>query len=197
MNDLVDIRQKLELTNEAMGRLNQMMCDAPDSAGLIANMNSLRINHFRLEKEFEETAKRIGVEVCSYRLFPEGTERQSIVGIAKAWLNFQSLFSLVYGAVKRTVSSPGKASPDEVSLDFAYTYPGSTGVVLTIPSQANIFGSYYHEAVSTLFNMAKSQSAGELKTFSERVGISAMRAMYRWADDLVSAGFGIDIQWKR
>jgi len=99
MNDLAEIREKIELTNEAMGKINQMLRDDPDSAGLISNMNSLRINHAKLEKEFEHAAKRLGVEVCSYRLFPEGTERQSIVAIGNALINFQELFSSVYQAV--------------------------------------------------------------------------------------------------
>jgi hypothetical protein len=196
MNDLATIREKLELTNEAMARLNQMLMNAPDSPGLIANMNTLRINHFKLEKEFEDTAKRIGVEVCSYRLFPEGTERQSIVGIGKALLNFQSLFSSVYSAVEREESESRSGSSDETLLDFAYTFPGSVGVALTIPSQVNLFGNYFYETVTMLSSMTKAQNINELKSLSARVGIGTMKTMYKWADDLTHAGFGVDIQWK-
>lgn len=196
MNDLAEIRQKLELTNEAMGHLNQMLRDAPDAAGLISNMNTLRITHYKLEKEFEYAAKRLGVEICTYRLFPEGKERQGVVGIGKALLNFQSLFSMLYRAVKAEESGPGKTSNDETLMDFAYTFPGSVGVALTIPSQADLFGNYYHQAIDVLSHMAKAQSADELKMFSQRIGIEPMKAMFRWADDLVEAGFGADIQWK-
>lgn len=196
MNDLAAIRQKLELTNEAMARLNRMLLDAPESSGLIANMNTLKITHYKLETEFEAAAKRLGVEICSYRLFPEGTERQSVVGIGKALLNFQSLFSLVYSAVKTEEPGAGKSSLNETLMDFAYTFPGSVGVALTIPSQADLFGNYFHEAINVLTQMAKAQSANELKVFSQRVGLEPVKAMYKWADDLVEAGFGADIQWK-
>jgi hypothetical protein len=185
-----------EQTHPAMARLNQMLRDAPDASGLIANMNTLKITHFKLEKEFEHAAKRLGVEICSYRLFPEGTERQSVVGIGKALLNFQSLFSLLYCAVKAEESGAGKPSLDETLMDFAYTFPGSVGVAMTVPSQANLFGNYYHQAIDVLSHMAKAQSASELKMFSQRVGIEPVKAMYKWADDLVEAGFGADIQWK-
>ncbi|MEO7859268.1 MAG: hypothetical protein ABIU05_02305 [Nitrospirales bacterium] len=196
MNDLATIKQNLELTNEAMGRLNQMLRDEPEASGLIANMNTLKITHFKLEQEFEHAAKRQGVEICTYRLFPEGKERQSVVGIGKALLNFQSLFSLLYAAMKAEESGSGKPLLDETLMDFAYTFPGSVGVAMTIPSQADLFENYYHQAIDVLSNMAKAQSTSELKMFSRRVGIKPIRAMYKWADDLVDAGFGADIQWK-
>jgi len=86
--------------------------------------------------------------------------------------------------------------PDETLLDFAYSFPGSVCVALTIPSNVDLYGNYFHETIDVLSHMAKSQSAIELKAMSQRVGIEPMKAMYKWADDLVDAGFGVDIQWK-
>ncbi len=192
MNDLASIVEKIELTNEAMGRLTQMLRDEPEAPGLISNMNTLKLTHFQLEKEFDEAAKATGIEVCSYRLFPEGTNRQSIVGIGKALLNFQSLFSKIYAAIRIDSSQ----DENETILDFAYTFPGSVGVALTIPTQVNLFGNYFPETINVLSQLAKSRSTTELKAFSQRIGLAPIKALYTWADDLVNAGFGVEVKWK-
>lgn len=199
MIELAEIREKLELTNEAMARLAQNLREEPDKPGLIANMNSLRIIHKRLEDDFADAARRLGVRVCSYRLFPEGTDRQSMMGIGKAMVNFQSWLSVVYDAVKRGQPKETMALSNDVlnetMLDFAYSFPGSVGVVLTIPSRDTILGEHFEETIDVIAQMSKSHTANDLKKYSRKLGVAPIKAMYRWADELVESDLGADIEW--
>jgi len=92
MNQLAEIKNRLELTSEAISRLERMLRDQPDSQGLLANMRTLEKTQRHLEEEFSSTAKRLGLEVCSYKLFQDGTDKQPIAAIGKALVNFQALF---------------------------------------------------------------------------------------------------------
>lgn len=199
MNALADIRQRLELTNEALAKLGQKIKESPESPGLLLNIETLNKARLHLMQQFNEAAQAQGVEVCTYRLFPEGTERYSITGIGKAFVNFQAMFSIAYEAVKK--SRPIKSlqaidMADETLLDFAYSFPGSVGIAFTIPSQVSLYGNYFDLTVEQLFKMAQSNNSQELRSFSRKLGVGPVRAMYRWADDLVRAGFGVDVQWK-
>jgi len=200
MSSLVDISKRIELTNEAMGRIGQMLQASPGSQGLLMNLSTLGRTQKNLKKEFREAAKRYGVEICTYRLIPEGTERHSITGIGKAFVNFQTLFSIVYEAVKVDKPRKSQHSGDEVSsetlLDYAYSFPGSVGVAFTVPTQASLYGNYFDQTIDALFAMARSQNSQDLKAFSRKLGVGPVRAMYRWACDLYRSGFGIDIHWK-
>lgn len=200
MNALIDLSKRIEMTNEAMGRIGQMLKKTPASPGLLMNLETMERAHFHLTNEFENAARSLGVEICTYRLFPEGTQRHSITGIGKAFINFQTLFSIVYEAVKidkpRKSQHPSNDIAEETLLDYAYSFPGSVGVAFTVPSQASLYGNYFDETIGELFSMAKSRSSQDLKKFSRRLGVGPVRAMYRWADDLAKSGFGIDVQWK-
>lgn len=200
MNPLTDISKRIELTNQAMGRIGQMIQEMPGSAGLLMNLETLERTHAHLKEEFEAAAKGHGVEVCTYRLFPEGTERHSISGIGKAFVNFQTLFSIVYEAVKTDKPRKSQHAEEgintETLLDYAYSFPGSVGVTFTVPSQASLYGNYFDGTIEALFSMARARNSQELKAFSRRLGVGPVRAMYQWANDLARAGFGIDVQWK-
>jgi len=200
MNALLEIQKRIELTNEEIARTKRLLQTRPDSAGLLHNLETFSSAHTYLMKEFESTAKQTGIEVCSYRLFQENTDRKPISGIGKAFISFQNLFSIVYDAVKRGQPKKQSQVSDEViaetTLDFAYTFPGSIGIALTVPSQVSLFGNYFQETINELFHMARLSKSEDLRVCSRKLGIAPVRALYAWADDLVKADFGVEVQWK-
>jgi len=85
---------------------------------------------------------------------------------------------------------------NETLLEFAYSYAGSVGIVLTLPGEAVLFESHFDQAIATVFEMTKADTPDRLKGFSRRLGIAPIKAMYAWANDLAQAGFGADIKWR-
>lgn len=99
MNGLLDIRMKIENTNEALSRLSRMLLDRPNAAGLLANMRVLERTSQELEQEFLFAAKEMGLEVCNYRLFNDNKSQRSIYSLGTALVTFQTMFSVLYDAI--------------------------------------------------------------------------------------------------
>lgn len=199
MNELLDIRKKIENTNEALSRLSRMLRDRPDSPGLLANMRVLERTSRELEQEFSSAAKGIGLEVCNYRLFNDDKSERSIFNLGMALVNFQTMFSVVYDAIKygqpKMTAHLHEGTWQDTQFDFAYSYPGSIGVTMTLSSEVDLYGSPFDKAIYTLFNMAKVQTSEAMKEYSREVGVAPVKAMYVWADGLARADFGVDIKW--
>lgn len=200
MNALVELQKRIELTNEAMARIGRMLKEQPHARGLLVNLETLDQTFQHLKKEYESLAIDRGIEVCTYRLFAEGTDRHAITGIGRALANFQTLFSVTYEAVKtdrpKTHQQITEDVANETLLEFAYSFPGSIGVAFTVPSQASLYGNFFDLAIEQIFRMAQTRNSMDLKAFSKKLGVAPVRAMYRWAHELASSGFGIDVQWK-
>src|SRR5206468_2466158 len=114
---------------------------APGRPSLLANMKSLQNRYTALDEEFKAVASRYGVDVCSYRLFTEGG-RITASGVAKALLDFQTVFAQVFDALKRGPKRKSHISDEairETTFGLAYTFPGSLGVVLTLEKEAVLF----------------------------------------------------------
>lgn len=199
MNELLEIRNKIENTNEALSRLSRMLRDRPDSPGLLANMRVLERTSSELEQEFSSAAKEMGLEVCKYRLFNDDKSERSIFNLGRALVNFQTMFSVVYDAIKygqpKMTQHLHEGTWEDTQFDFAYSYPGSIGVTMTLSSEVDLFGSPFDKAIYTMFNMAKVQTSDAMKEYSREVGVAPVKAMYAWADGLARADFGVDIKW--
>lgn len=199
MNQLLNIRKKIENTNEALSRLSRMLRDRPDAPGLLANMQVLERTSKELEQEFSSAAKEIGLEVCTYRLFSDEKSQRSIFSLGKALVNFQSMFSVVYDAIKFEQPKPTAHLHDgiwdETQFEFSYSYAGSIGIAMTLSSEVDLFGSPFDKTIRTLFSMAQVQTSEAMKEYSKSVGVAPVKAMYVWANELAQADFGVDIKW--
>lgn len=199
MNALLAIRNRIEHTNEAISRLTMMLRDRPNSPGLLANMRVLERTSRELEGEFLLAAKEIGLEVCNYRLFSASGKERSIFNLGKALVNFQNMFSVIYDAIKdgqpKMTARLGDDTLEDTQFDFAYSYPGSIGVTMTLSSDVDLYGSPFDKTIYTIFSMAKVQTSQDMKRYSLEVGIAPVKAMYAWVHDLTRADFGVDIKW--
>ena len=201
MAHLADIQMRLRDTHTALSRAESSLKSHPESSeSILLTVHSLQKRQRVLEEEFLETANAQGEDVCTYRLFSDH-ESPPVMGISKALENFQTLFSLVYDALKsgpKKRATIGKQILQDTSLNFSYTFSGSVGVVLTIPNERLLIGeTRLDEAMNTVISMAKVTEAQQLVEFTRRVGISPIRAIYDWAKDNVNYGLGADIEWRR
>lgn len=201
-SELAEIQTKIQDTNAAIARLERMMVDSPDLPSLLANMRSLQKRYKKLEADFVAAADELGVDVCSYRLFPDETT-PTLTGIVSALGDFQSLFSVVYDARRHGPKKRIRLGDDvvrESSFGFAYTYSGSLGVTLTLPNERLLLqeiDTAIDEAMKAIFAMARLGEPSEILTFARSLGPATVRALYKWADDHVKAGLGADIRWRR
>lgn len=202
MSELAELQAKLQDTHAAIVRIERMLTDNPDLPSLLANMRSLQKRHKNLEADFLAAAYELGVDVCTYRLFPDD-QKPTLTGLVSALGDFQSLFSVVYDAIRTGPKKRARISEDivkESSFGFAYSFPGSIGVVLTLPNEILLLeeiDTALDGTMKSIFGMAKAENPSEILTFAQKLGPAPVRALYRWANDHVKAGLGADIEWRR
>jgi len=201
LSRLAEIQEKLLETNQAIAKLEEAIARDPKSFSLFAMMNSLNKRYLDLEVSFENEVDNLGIDVCSYRVFGENNQ-PSIKGLSAVLTDFQSLVTTVYDAVKSAIPKIRSRVSNEIYAEtefrFGYTFPGSVGVVLTIPNERRLVGeSYLDESLNAISNMSKVQQPSEVLEYAKKLGPAAVRAMYKWAYDHAESGLGVDIQWRR
>ena len=201
MTRLLELQEQLQETRATLARVERAVAEQPDKPSLSALARSLMAQQRNLEADFVTEVNRLGMDVCSYRIFSD-SGNLPLHPLAQGLIDFQSLVTVVYDARKNSVPKErAKISPDiraETAFDFGYTFPGSLGIVLTIPNERRlILDSHLDEAISQLFSLAKARSIPDIREFAKKLGLASIRAMYKWASGHARAGLGVGIEWRR
>lgn len=201
MTMLLNILEKIQETHQAIARLESYASEHPNLKGLDLNARSLRDRSEELQSQFSNLAAEQYLDVCSYRLICEPGAKFNISALSKTLGDFQSLFSVVYDAIKngpKQKAQYGAEVAQESSFEFGYTYPGSLGFVFTMPNERLLIGeSNLDLAMQTMFEIAKSKNSESISAFARKLGPAPIRLIYKWANDNLLSGFNVDIRWKR
>ena len=154
-----------------------------------------------MDSEYAIEADNLGVDICTYRIFAEH-DHQTLRALVQALGDFQSLVSTVYDAVKSKVPKMRARISAQITAEtefgFGYIFPGSVGVVLTIPNQRLLgIESELDESISEIATMAKAKDSAEVLEFAKKFGAASIRALYTWAHDHDELGLGAQIEWRR
>jgi hypothetical protein len=201
MTRLLEIQEKLQDTTIAMVELEKKALEHPQSSDIGLIRRSLEKRQSVLLSELSVEADNLGIDVCTYRIFSE-RERQTLRALVQTLGDFQTMVSTVYDAVKSKVPKiRARITPEiikETEFNFAYTFPGSVGVVLTIPNQRLLgIESYLDQTFSEIANMAQVKDSSEVLNFAKRLGVASIRTLYSWAFDHDNLGLGVNIEWRR
>lgn len=201
MSELLHIIEMLQDTQKEMSNAETAMAQYGPSFSLAISMDSLLKRREELEAVFEDLTNQSYVDVCSYRLFAGTEQRPTLPAIASAWGAFQSLYTLLYDAMRgerRIRNRPSAEAIAATTFGFAYTYAGSVGVVLTLPNDHLLFGeTALDAAMELLFTLAVAESSEQIAAMAEKLGPAPIQLLYEWAQDHVQAGLGADITWRR
>jgi len=201
MNALIHLRDKIRTAGAALGRLEAELPRYPASRSLLSNILSLKKLHENLRTEYDSVANDLGFDILHYRILDD---RPSARTLAKSVMGFQDAFSLTYEARKtgpkqRRVFNPEMLRSTE--LHAAYTYPGSFGIVFTIPNERLLMPDYKTSLESAAKEVMAIAKAGTNKSvISEAVkniGKAPIVAIYEWAKSNAANNAGAAIDWQR
>lgn len=198
MNALSDIIAKIADTQAALRRLESAMTETPTRISLQNSYDSLNARHKMLETKFLALANTDQLDVCSYRVFADGVANYPIHAFGSALRDFQKWFSTIYDAIKTGPKQRSRLSAEiltESSLNFAFTYPGSLGVAMTIPSERLLFENDLQRAMLKTTEMLMAESSEQVHHFVSELGAASVRTLYQWVNDHVNANLGADIKW--
>jgi hypothetical protein len=200
MSILLDIQKQLDRASERVARLERSLRDNPGFPSIAANLDTAVRIQTQLQMQFDEAAATIGIDVFKYRAFND-TDRTEAGPAFGAISAFQRLVSVVFGSLKYHRKQRAAISRElaaETAFGFGYAFGGSVGVVLTVPSDSDLFReSFLDESIKLIFEMAKVNDAKAMQVYADRLGPGSINALREWAEGNADNGLGADIEWRR
>lgn len=196
MSALLHIGDQIDGTNALIARYESALAQPDSSDSLRVGLRSLKKLRRRLEEQFETIAAESEIELYRYRIIPEG--RATLEGLGQAWSSFQGFFSSVYRGLSSETRRDEKTAPVDIApFGFAYTFPGSVGVALTLPSKDGLFEDpLVIEATEKVFDLSESIERRTIEDAAQRMGPDVVRAMHTWVDALVTNNYGAGLEWR-
>jgi hypothetical protein len=199
MSAIVEIRERIQGTIALIAEYERAALRPGAPASLSVNIRSLEKLKAQLEEDFQEIATNEEMDICRYRLLID-QERAGFGSITKAWNQFQLLFSSLYDAVKNGPKKKGRISKHDLAatqFGFAFTFAGSIGVVLTLPTDRDADADYLDRAAEVLFEMARAGTVEEVAGFVERFGVPPIIQLNRWVKAHVEFRSGAAVEWRK
>ncbi len=200
MSRLSDLQIELQEASAAIVRAERTLAENPNIPSVAATLRTIKKRRENLEEQFFSEANILGLDVCGYRIEPtEG--RPTIAAMTAVLGTFQKVFTSVYDALCHGPKLTSKASRETIaatSFEFAYTFPGSIGIMMTLPNERLIVGeSSLDAAIKTTFDLVHAKDPEEVQSLTDKVGLPAVRLAHEWAQENARAGFGANITWQR
>jgi len=200
MIEMVHVLLRLTETQDAVRRAQALLVKMPDDRAIISTLESLQKRAAKLEDAFVHASAAMGLEVCAYRIVPEDLERYPIRSLGQALESFQKWFSTLYDALRNGPKVRAKLAPEtleESALDFAFSFTGSLGIAMTVPSEKQLFLSDLERAMVKTTEMLHADDLDAIHGFSDELGRAAVQAFYGWLEIHEASSAGARIQWLR
>lgn len=201
MSLLSGLQKALQEASAAEARAARTIIEHPNVPSAHATLLTIQKRRENLEEQFLTAASEVGLDVCSYRIEYDLTRRPTIHAVTAALNLFQKTFSTVYDALVNGPKKIAKLSADVVeatALEFGYTFPGSLGIMMTLPNDRVLLGgTNLDDAMRTTLQLISPAAAEGVQDLAQRIGLPAVRLAQQWAAENAKAGFGADISWQR
>jgi hypothetical protein len=201
MSDLLGIRDKLADTGAMIALLERELASRPSDKSITINLTSLENRRRQLEAAFAEVSSDMGQDICRYRFLTNG-EPAKIAGLANSLLDYQSLVSVLFDAIKtnspRQTSKISTETLEKTAFDFGYTFAGSIGFALTVPN-ARLHGleTTLDEAFRLISELVKAAKPDDIREHARRVGRAPIRLLYQWAINHLKSHLSAEVEWGR
>jgi hypothetical protein len=200
MSDINSVLERLRRAYGAIAEVEMVAARSPGDQYVLANLHALKRDAEDLEQQWEDECAFAQKEICRYRIVPDYARSYSLATVSKSLLDFQELFSQIYGALKIGARKRARITTDvaqETKFNFAFTYPGSLGVALTVDSEADFFRNKFDEAAQALSDIVSIDNQDAVRDLAKNLGGAVVTKIYDWSRVNFGAGYGIDITWKR
>lgn len=198
-----DVASAVERTRRAFATVSQLeeaVLREPDSRALQINLAAARKSANQYQEQVLEMAQVGHVEICNYRLIPEVIASYALSWVAKSMLDYQHLFSQIHDAIRNGAKKRAVIGPDamaESMLEFGYSYSGSLGVVLFVPSEKTLFDGSLDATIDALFQAIEISDKYDVIDIANTLGMPVLKRLYDWSDSNVKGGFSADLRWNR
>jgi hypothetical protein len=200
MSDYASILEKTRQAYAAVSRLERAMVQAPNDAAIEMNFRSRKRMAERYQEELFIAAQEYHIDICQYKLKPQTENRFPLLGVSQSLETFQELFPLIYAALTEGAKNTAHLSMPmriQTELEFGYSYSGSLGVVLFVPSSRDFFSTKFDQTIATIENLVTVSNTDEVLNLSKKLGRAIVNKAYGWSFGNYNADFSVDINWRK
>jgi hypothetical protein len=200
MSDYASAVDRARSAFASVSRLEDALARAPErrdlQSNLVASLNLAR----KSQDQLYQLAQHSKIEVCNYRLMPETSKGYGVHYVAKSLLEYQNLFAQIHDAKKtgpKQRAVIGREAFDESTLEIAYTYSGSLGVVFLAQSERDLIEGKLDASIKTLFEVVDLDSRAAVREIARELGPPVIKRVHDWSDANLKGGFAADVRWNR
>lgn len=200
MSDYAYVADRAKKAFASVAQLESALERKPGDRALSMNLASMRRMAEQANADMLRLAEINKIEVCNYRLAPEGDERYGLEYVASSFLHYQLLFSQIYDALvngPKKNASLGQEAKEASCLDFAYSYSGSLGIVLLAKSERDFFSGNLDNPIDALYQILDIEDVDNVKDIAKTLGNAVVKRIHDWTEATSRGGFAADIRWKR
>ncbi len=200
MSDYGYVAERARSAFSAVARSAQALARNPQSSAAQLNYASRKKLADQSQEELLRLAEINNIEVCNYRLISFDDFQFPLADVSRSCLNYQLLFSQVHDSVRNGPKNNaliGDEAYAESTLQIAYTYAGSLGIVMLAQSQRSFFEGSLDPSINALFDVVNVKSRSDVQRVVERLGNSVIKRVRDWSAINSQGGFSIDLRWKR
>lgn len=173
----------------------------PASKALRINLAAKQKLANQMRDRLLQAAQERSVEICNYRLIQVKDRRYGLSYVSDSMLNYQYLFTQVHDAKKngpKAKATFGNDMLEESMLEIGYTYSGSLGVVLMVPSDPDLFDrTNLDSSIDTFFQVIEIERTPDLRQVAKDLGNAVIKRVHDWSAANVKGGFDADVRWSR
>lgn len=199
MSDFASVLEKNRELSSRVALIESELARNPGDYALEKDLRSITRLAQRYDEEFRELAKLSQIDVCKYRIDPKD-DKYSVKNVAESLLRFQDVITSIYDSKvsgPKTRARYGRDIREISALQFGYTFAGSLGVVLTLPSERDMFSGRFDDVVDTFQQILDVGDEHDVRDISKRLGMAVIGQVYQWAANNSASAYSLDIRWTR
>jgi hypothetical protein len=200
MSRVQELQAELQGTDAAIAHAERTLAANPHIPSVAATLRTIQKRRENLEEQFLAATGAQGLDVCGYRIELEDRPA-TIAGLTAVLSAFQKVFTSVYNAIERGPKLRSRTSAeitDATAFSFAYTYPGSVGIMMTLANDPQLIGgTKIDAAMQKTLELLRTTDPLKVKGLADTLGVPPVRFAHQWATENAKAGFGADITWRR
>lgn len=171
----------------------------PSDKGLRISLLSARKLADRAESDLMDAAAASQIDLCRYRLQKQSSGHYTATSLANSVISFQDVVTALYNFVENGAKSVARYSErirEQSALNVAYTFPGSMGVLFSVPNDRNLFNEGKIDGVMDgLDRLAAIHDVQDVRQVVREMGLNVVRTAYRWADHNWHSDYSVDVVW--
>lgn len=191
--------ERLRRAQEALSQAERVAADFPDDRYVRANLVSLRTDVAELVVHWEAEARAEQREIVRYRLVPLQATEYAIRSVSRSLLDFQELFSQVFDALKNGGKQRARLTAEvlqETCFNFAFSYPGSLGVAMSIDAaNPGLFEGKFDAAIQAFMQVVDVRDEEELRDLAKTLGSAVVKKTFDWSRVNLAASYSVDLNW--